>query len=78
MHFSDYAEASRRFTTYGEVFGGALSWKQYNSDVITLIFLEDVADGDHARWGSNRITDNYDKMIVGYPVLKNSGGTFDP
>ncbi len=78
MHFSDYAEASRRFTTFGKVFGGAHSLEQFNRDVITLIFLEDVADGGHARWSSNRITDNSDKMIVGYPVLINYGGTYDP
>ena len=67
-YFSDYAEAKRRFMHDA----GTSSWEQFNLDVITLIFFEDVANGGHAGWDSNRITDNSDKMIVGYPNLNYS------
>ena len=72
QYFSEYAEAKKKFTN-GERFS---SEEELNRDVITLIFYEDVADGGHARWGRSRITDNSDKMIVGYPDLDYSG--FDP
>ena len=65
-HFSDFALATRRFQPDDPAFK---SGEQFNRDVITLIFYENVADGGHAGWGSNRITDNSDKMIVGYPNL---------
>ncbi len=65
-HFSDYALATRRFQPDDLDF---FSYEQFNRDVITLIFYENVANGGHAGWGENRITDNSDKMIVGYPNL---------
>ena len=65
-HFSDFALATRRFQPDDPAFN---SYEQFNRDVITLIFYEDVANGGHAGRGSNRITDNSDKMIVGYPNL---------
>ncbi len=67
-YFSDYAEATRRFLP-GD---GTHSWEQFNLDAICLTFYEDVANGGYAGWGSNRITDNVDKMIVGYPNLNYS------
>ena len=68
QHFSDYAEAIRRFDP-GD---GTASWEQFNLDVICLIFYNDVANGGYARLGLNRITDYSDKMIVGYPNLNYS------
>ena len=65
-HFSDYVRAAQKFSP-GKGLG---SGEQANRDAIALIFFEDVADGGHARWGRSRITDNSDKMIVGYPSLE--------
>ena len=68
-YFSDYAEATRRFQPDDP---GMFSYEQFNLDVITLIFFEDVANGSNAGWGGDRITDNVDKMIVGYSNLNYS------
>ena len=65
LYFSEYAEATKEFAPGSGYSSGEL----FNRDVIALIFYEDVADGGHARWGRSRITDNSDKMIVGYPDL---------
>ena len=67
-YFSDYAEAIRRFLPDDE----SHSWEQFNRDVITLIFFEDVAYGGYAGWGPNKITSNKKKMIAGYPNLNYS------
>ncbi len=67
-HFSDYAEATRRF----QPDDGTYSYEQFNLDVIALIFFEDVANGGYAGWGPNKITSNFEKMIVGYPNLNYS------
>ena len=72
QHFSDYAEATRRFHP-GD---GNHSWEQFNLDAICLIFHEDVGLGGWAGIGRNKITNNSDKMIVGYPQLNYS--YYDP
>ena len=68
-YFSDFAEATRRFQPNDP---RKFSYEQFNRDVICLIFYEDVANGGNAGWWSDRITDNSDKMIVGYPNLNYS------
>ena len=65
-HFSDYAEATRRFQSDDLDF---YTYTQFNLDVIALIFYEDVAFGGWAGMGSNRIENNISKMIVGYPNI---------
>ena len=72
QYFSDYAEATRRF----DPSGGKSSWEQFNLDAIALIFYEDVAYGGYVGWERNQITNNSDKMIVGYPDLNYS--SYDP
>ena len=67
-YFSDYAEAVRQFNP-GE---GESSFEEFNRDVITLIFFEDVANGGHAGWSRYSLDDDSDKMIVGYPNLNYS------
>ena len=47
-YFSDYAEATRRFQPDDP---GLFSYEQFNLDVITLIFYEDVANGRLCRMG---------------------------
>ena len=68
QYFSDYAEATRRFLPDD----GGHSFEQFNTDVIVLIFFEDVAFGGYAGLAVDSITDNSDKMIVGYPNLNYS------
>ena len=68
-YFDDYAEATRRFQPDDL---SKYSYEQFNIDVITLIFFEDVAYGGHAGWWSDHMTDNMDKMIVGYPNINYS------
>ena len=68
-YFDDYAEATRRFQPDDP---SKYSYEQFNIDVITLIFFEDVAYGGHAGWWSDHMTDNMDKMIVGYPNINYS------
>ena len=65
-YFDDYALARRN-----DQFDAPRLYtlEQFNRDVITLIFYEDVADGGWAGWGANEMTDNSNKMIVGYPNL---------
>ena len=65
-YFDDYALA-RRNAQFDDP--RLYTLEQFNRDVITLIFYEDVADGGWAGWGANEMTDNSDKMIVGYPNL---------
>ncbi len=67
-YFSDYAEAARRFDPGDSTH----SLEQFNRDVMCLIFYENVANGGYAGWGSNRIYNSSDKMIVGYPNLNYS------
>ncbi len=66
--FSDYAEATRRFGNDDET----TSWEQFNLDAICLIFFEEVANGGNAGWGTNYITENINKMIIGYPHINYS------
>ncbi len=68
-HFSDYAEATRRFDDVPLDPSQGNSHEMFNLDAFCLIFFEDVAFGGWAGWGSNRITDDALKMIVGYPNL---------
>ncbi len=68
-HFSDYAEATRRFDDVPLDASQGNSHEMFNLDAFCLIFFEDVAFGGWAGWGSNRITDDALKMIVGYPNL---------
>ena len=68
-YFDDYAEATRRFQPDDP---SKYSYEQFNIDVITLIFFEDVVYGGHAGWWSDHMTDNMDKMIVGYPNINYS------
>ena len=75
-HFSDYAEATRRFDDVPLDSTKGNSHEMFNLDAICLIYFEDVAFGGWAGWGSNRIDDDAFKMIVGYPVLNYS--SFDP
>ena len=69
QYFSDFAEATRRYPSDDL---GKFSYEQFNQDVITLIFFEDVSNGYYAGWSSNYITNKSNKMIVGYPNLNYS------
>ena len=68
-HFSDYAEATRRFDENRLDTKEGISWEQFQRDVITLIFYEDVAHGGSAEWSKYSISGSSKKMIVGYPNL---------
>ena len=70
--FTDYAEATR---IYQPEDLGLSSYEQFNLDVITLLFYEDVANGGHAGIASDSMLENVDKMIVGYPDI--GYGPFD-
>ncbi len=65
-YFDDYAEATRRFRPSKERHH---SWEQFNRDVITLIFYEDVARGGHAEWQKYSLSGSSQKMIVGLGIL---------